>query len=171
MDAKSPEAQQKRQQFHDQMRAMQAAAGELKVAGLKVGAKGKPVSIDAKVMQVVDDKSMLVGLEDAHTNNGRYSTWVMLKVPTTGITDGAFWRGGQWKDFAGAEVFAVTGTTTYKTVDGGTKTVFVLFLLEATLASMLFNCLAAWPNRRFFRNPNPRAAILLIASAVESVRN
>jgi hypothetical protein len=100
--------------------------GELTVAGIKLGAVGTPDRIDAKVMQVIDANRMLVGIDDARTNNGRYETWVMVKCPTKGITDGQFWRGGQWAGITGSKVLEVTDTTTYKTVRGGSKTVFVL---------------------------------------------
>ena len=99
---------------------------ELTVIGLKDGASGVPERIDAKVMQVIDQGQMLVGIDDARTNNGLYATWIMVKCPTKGIVDGKFWRGGQWKEVTGSEVLIVSGTTTYKTVTGGTKTVFVL---------------------------------------------
>ncbi len=100
--------------------------GELSATGLKEGARGTPTWIDAKVMQVIDDGQMLVGIEDARTGDGRYSTWVMVKCPTKGITDGKFWRGGSWEKVTGSNVLNVTGTTTYKTAIGGTKTVFVV---------------------------------------------
>lgn len=106
--------------------ARKTSPGELTVAGMKLGAKGNPERIDAKVMQVIDGNQMLVGLEDARNGKSRYDTWVMVKCPTAGITDGKFWRGGQWKSVTGSADLEVTGTTTYKSADGGTKTVFVL---------------------------------------------
>jgi hypothetical protein len=66
------------------------AAGELLISGMKVGDRGRPTWIDAKVMQVVNDKSMLVGIEDARIGKGRYRTWIMVKCSTKGITDGKF---------------------------------------------------------------------------------
>jgi hypothetical protein len=103
-----------------------AAVGELTVTGLKKGAKGRPERIDAKVMQVIDEGQMLVGIEDARTGGGRFSTWIMLKCPTDEIVDGKHWRGGQWKAVTGSDVLEVLGTTTYKTAGGSTKTVFVV---------------------------------------------
>lgn len=95
--------------------------GELSATGLKEGARGTTTWIDAKVMQVIDDGQMLVGIEDARTGDGRYRTWVMVKCPTKGITDGKFWRGGSWEEVTGSKVLKVTGTTTYKTAIGGTE--------------------------------------------------
>ena len=122
----SPDQQKLLDQQKDDAAAAKPSDGELNVAGLKVGAKGAPFRIDAKVMQVIDESSMIVGIEDARNGNGKYTTWVMVKAPTAGITDGKFWRGGEWKDVTGIDVLAVTGTTVYKTAGGGTKTVFVL---------------------------------------------
>ncbi|MFO0824479.1 MAG: hypothetical protein U0792_15405 [Gemmataceae bacterium] len=96
--------------------------GELTADNLILNAKGRPTFLDAKVMRIIDNNSMLVGLENGRTNAGRYSTWVILKAPTTGIVDGKCWSGeGQWKEVMGSDVLKVTGTTTI-----GTKTVFVL---------------------------------------------
>jgi len=122
----TPEQQKLLDKQKDDAAAAKLNEGELSVAGLKVGAKGFPTHIDAKVMQVVDEKSMLVGIEDSRNGNGKYTTWVMVKAPTTGIVDGEFWRGAQWKEMTGIDVLVVTGTTTYKATGGGTKTVFVL---------------------------------------------
>lgn len=123
--AGSADARERIQKQQDAFADSKGEPGELTVAGLKVGAKGWPSRIDAKVQQVIDANSMLVGIEDARTNSGRYTTWIMVKCPTAGITDGKFWRGGQWKDLADTNVWEVTGTTTYKTLTG-TKTVFVV---------------------------------------------
>src|SRR5688572_24617785 len=76
------EASQKQKKEND---AAKPTSGPLSVYGLKVGAEGYPDFIDAKVMQVIDAKSMLVGLEDARTGTGEYDTWVMLKCNTAGI--------------------------------------------------------------------------------------
>jgi len=100
--------------------------GILQADGLGVGAYGRPEWIDAKVKQVIDGNQMLVGIEDARTGDSRYDTWIMLKCSTVGITDGKFWRGGQWKAVTGSELLVVTGTTTYPTAAGGTKTVFTI---------------------------------------------
>ena len=102
------------------------APGELAVE-LAVGAHGIPTNIDAKVIQVIDKESMLVGLEDSRTNKGNYSKWVLVKASTAGIVDGAMWRGWEdWKRVTGSQVLSVTGTAKCKTPDGGTRTVFVL---------------------------------------------
>lgn len=126
VEAGSAEAAQRLEEHRQRLAAQKAEPNELLVDGLKVGALGIPMRIDAKVMQVIDDAQMLVGIEDARTGNGNYKNWILIKCPTTGITDGKFWRGGQWKEVTGAEALAVTGTTTYNTAGGGTKTVFVV---------------------------------------------
>ena len=126
VEAGSAEAAQRLEEHRRRAAAQRAESGELLVTGLKVGARGIPRHIDAKVMQVIDENQMLVGIEDSRTGKGRYGIWVMLKCSTKGVTDGKFWRGGQWKDVAGSEGLSVTDTTTYTTAGGGTKTVFVV---------------------------------------------
>ena len=44
-----------------------------------------------KIVQVIDDDNMLVGIEngDDEKGDGRYSVVVMCKFPTKGLTDGA----------------------------------------------------------------------------------
>ena len=96
----------------------------LRVAHIQTGAFGKPRMIDAKVKQVIDENTMLVGIEDAQHGGDRYNNWVMVKCPTTGIVDGKFWR--DWDSLIGNNMLVVTGTTTYATAGGSTKTVFVL---------------------------------------------
>jgi len=99
--------------------------GELSPFRLRVGNVGVPVCIDAKVIQVINENRMLVGIEHCRLADGKYSTWIMLECSTKGITDGKHWRGRHWKLITGSPVLAVTGTTTYTTASGGTKTVFV----------------------------------------------
>ena len=130
----TPEQQRLLDKQRDDAAAAKPTDGELSVAGLKVGAKGFPTHIDAKVMQVIDKNSMLVGIEDDRNGDGKYRVWVLVKAPTTGIVDGEGWRGGQWGDTVGAGELSVTGTTTYKTVGGGTKTVFVLEVVKPVAA-------------------------------------
>ncbi len=103
-------------------------AGPLEVGNLRVGRQGRPVSIAAKVMQIVDDGQMLVGLEDRRGNRGggRYGTWVLIKCSTVGMADGHTWQGSQWTRVTGAVEMKVTGTLTYPTAGGATRTVFVL---------------------------------------------
>lgn len=89
---------------------------------------GKTVSmfnLDAKVMQVIDSSKMLVGLEDRRRGGNLWSTWIMLKTPTTGMVDGKIWYSDQWRQVTGAGSIIITGTTTYTTVLGATKTVYV----------------------------------------------
>lgn len=124
--AGSPDELQQIADYRTQLAAQQVALGELSVSGLQDGARGRPTWIDAKVMQVIDDNRMLVGIEDSRTGTSRYSIWVMVKAPTKGITDGKFWRGGEWRGITGSDILKVNGTTTYNTAAGGTKTVFVI---------------------------------------------
>jgi endonuclease YncB( thermonuclease family) len=102
-----------------------AAKAQVKADRLKEGDRGVP-DMDAKVMQVVDGDNMLVGVEDPRNGDGSYSTWVWVKCPTKGITDGKFYAAGQWKDFMGTKTVKVTGTKTYKTANGASRTVFVI---------------------------------------------
>lgn len=101
---------------------------KLTVAGLTVDNYGIPDFIDAKVVQVVDADKMIVGVEDAHTADGGYRKWIMVKLPTAGITDGQFWR--TWDKLIGKNGLLVSGTTTYKTAGGSSKTVPVVELLD-----------------------------------------
>lgn len=113
------------QKQRDEFAAKKAVKGELNAANLKVGARGGPFFIDARVLQVVDEGSMIVEIRDSRTAGARET--VMVKCPTDGVVDGKTWRGlNQWKEIVGSPVIEVTGTTTYRTVAGSTKTVFVL---------------------------------------------
>lgn len=99
--------------------------GWLKVGDFAVGAFGNPNLIAGKAVQIIDAKTMLVGVEHISTGGGRYSTWAMLKgCPTAGLVDGKTWT--DWIPLLGKRLVVVSGTTMYKTVSGGTKTVFVL---------------------------------------------
>jgi hypothetical protein len=79
----------------------------------------------AKIVQIIDDNSMLVGIDNGQEKSGdpRYTVLVMCKVPTKGMTDG---QAGYLTKFLGTKDVTVTGTTKYKTEGGGTRTVFVL---------------------------------------------
>ena len=134
------------------MNAQRQVSGQLSVSGLTVGAKGVPTFVDAKVMQVIDENKMLIGIEDSRVGRGRYTTWVMLKCPTKGITDGQFWRGGGWKDITGAIALSVTSTTTYTTAIGATKTVFVIEPMSKEEADKLFAEEALYRNWRIGKN-------------------
>jgi hypothetical protein len=103
--------------------------GWLWVDDFAVGAFGNPDLINAKVIQIIDDMSMLVGVEHSSKAGGLYSTWVMLKgCPTAGLVDGKTWK--DWTPLLGKHLLAVTGTTRFQTVSGGTKTVFVVETLH-----------------------------------------
>ncbi len=122
----SAEAQQRIADQREQFATHRVAAEELSVLNIAIGAKGRPAWIDAKVLQIVNDEKMIVGLEDSRTGNGRYNTVVILKCKTSGIVDGKFWRGGEWKSITGSEMFKVTETESYLNVLGAKRTVFVL---------------------------------------------
>jgi hypothetical protein len=80
--------------------------------GFEVGQKGKLLTnFNWTVMQVIDEDNMLVGLPAGQR------LWVK-GFKTEGLTDG--------KPFRISNIVKVTGTTTYKTAIGGTKTVFVI---------------------------------------------
>ncbi len=121
----SAEAAAKLQEYRDRMQANPLPPrGTLVLSTLAVGQQGRVERISAKVLQVLDDRAMLVGLEDAVGNRGRYDTIVMVHCPTAGITDGKFFGTG-WRDMTGSATAKVTGTTAYNTALGS-KTVFVL---------------------------------------------
>jgi hypothetical protein len=102
-----------------------AAKAQVKADRLKEGDHGVP-DISVKVLQVIDADNMLVEFRDPRTNDAGAVVW--LKAPTKGIADGKFWDAGQWKEVTGKETIAVTGTKTYKTASGASKTVFVVEL-------------------------------------------
>lgn len=134
------------------MNAQRQVSGQLSVSGLKVGAKGVPTFVDAKVMQVIDENNMLIGIEDSRVGRGRYTKWVMLKCPTKGITDGQFWRGGGWKEVTGSSALSVTRTTTYVTAIGATKTVLVLEPMSKKEADKLIAEEALYRNWKIGKN-------------------
>jgi hypothetical protein len=92
-----------------------------------VNSYGIPNFIDAKVMQVVDKDKLIVSVEDAKLADG-YRKWIILKVPTKGISVGDTWQ--TWDKLLGKNPLVVTGTTKYQTTDGGTKTVPGVELLD-----------------------------------------
>jgi hypothetical protein len=91
---------------------------ELSVYGLKVGACGRPEHIDAKVLQVLDENSMLVAVGDSRGTDipggveGRPYT-IMLKCPTAGIVDGKYLGTGMDEVIVKGTQLKVTGTTKY----------------------------------------------------------
>jgi hypothetical protein len=98
----------------------------LTMAGLKEGAFGDPRDIDAKVFQVLDGNRMLVSVGDRRS--GERNTLVMVKTATRGITDGKYI--GPLHELLQPLQFAyVSGTTTYTTAVGASRTVFVIEFL------------------------------------------
>jgi hypothetical protein len=122
--AGSAEAQQRIQEYKNSL-PPRPVKGELAADALSEGANGGMDLIDGKVIQVIDENSMLVGLEDKRiANKVRYKNLVLVKCPTKGIVDDKLIN--DWEKVVGSRWMAVTGTTRLKTVDGGTRTVFVL---------------------------------------------
>ena len=103
-----------------------SAQGKILADRLELGQKGDISSLDAKVVQVIDEYQMLVGLEANATGRGRYNIIVWMKCSTKGLTDGKFWNKNEWERRTGSRYWEVTDTKTYKLASGGTKTVFVL---------------------------------------------
>lgn len=99
------------------------------VTELKVGEPyhlENPGRTYAKVIQVLDDGNMLVGIDNGPALPGgepRYSVVVWVKAPTKGITDG---KKCDLSDLIGYDRIKVTGTKKYKLASGGTRTVFVV---------------------------------------------
>jgi hypothetical protein len=80
----------------------------------------------AKIIQIIDDDNMLVGIDNGAGSPGgnpRYSVIVWCKFSTKGLTDD---KTGFLAGILGADKVTVTGTTRYKTASGGTRTIFVL---------------------------------------------
>lgn len=93
----------------------------LQPANFQVGAVGRPYYVVGKVLQVFDNKRMLVGIADARTNDGRYTTWILLTCPTGSLIDGRLLHGA-WRDVLGPKGYlAVTGTV--KVRAGGSERV------------------------------------------------
>jgi hypothetical protein len=99
----------------------------LLVTKIKVGqdyaTDGGGANTWGKIVQVIDDNNMLIGIDNGGNPRDRYSVIVLCKFPTKGLTDG---QTGFLAKFLGTSHVTVSGTTRYKTVDGGTRTVFVL---------------------------------------------
>lgn len=49
--------------------------------------------MSAKIFQIIDEHSMLVGVEDPRNDKGTYSTLVMVKCSTKGLVDDKFYPG------------------------------------------------------------------------------
>ncbi len=111
-----------------------ARAGEglppLKVTAIRAGQSyitdGDGTNTWGKILQVIDDSNMLVGIDNGGTNPGgrpRYSVTVWCKFRTKGLTDG---KTDFLANILGTMKVTASGTTKYKTAAGGTRTIFVL---------------------------------------------
>lgn len=98
----------------DEIKALKYILPEITVDSLKVGSIGVPVlqsgaPADFEIQSVVDK-------DNAVAKVGDLTLW--LEMPTVGMVDG--------KRFAYRGLMETTGTRSYKTVGGTTKTVFTL---------------------------------------------
>jgi hypothetical protein len=110
----------------------------LRVTKIAVGVSyetdGDGVNTWGKVLQVIDDDNMIVGIDNGSINPGgdpRYSVVVWCKFPTKGVTDG---KTGFLGNILGTSRVTASTTTRYKTVGGGTRTVFLLEPYETSAA-------------------------------------
>ena len=126
VEADSVEARQQMQDQRERLNILKSNYGTFSVGQLKVGHWGVPANLDAKVIQVIDDNQMIVGIEDDRTGSGAYKTWVIIKCATKDIVDGKFWRSEDWEEIVGTKAMKVTGTKQYATAIGGTNTVYVV---------------------------------------------
>lgn len=102
----------------------------LPVTHIKVGRSyqldGGGLNTWGRIIQIIDDNNMLVGIDNGATNPGgrpRYSVTVWCKFSTEGLTDG---KDGFLANILSVEQVTATKTIRYKTALGGTRTVFVL---------------------------------------------
>jgi hypothetical protein len=122
----------------------------VQVADIQVGVYGRApggLTEYLKLLQVVDADHMIVGLDATVMNRPKNEavayrrfdelcTRFMLVSSTAGLTETG--KACQWKDLIGDAGLVCTGTTTYKTAAGGSKTVFTLELLtRETLQKVL----------------------------------
>jgi hypothetical protein len=114
--------------------AQEKALPQLSVTKIKVGESyktdgGLPNGAESnntwgKILQVIDDDSMLVGIDNGRQgNNPRYFVTVWCKFSTKGLTDG---KTDFLAKILGTSQVTASGTTRYKTGAGDTRTVFVL---------------------------------------------
>ena len=120
------ESIRKIREYKNRMALPEDKAPSLEVKTLRVGVAGKLDKLNGKVMQIVNPKRMLVGIEDAATSKGDYEYWIAVNCSTVGIAEGKKFDSSDWSDVVGGDSAAVIGTVTYKTVSNGNKTVLVL---------------------------------------------
>jgi predicted Zn finger-like uncharacterized protein len=126
-----------------------ATSKSLGIGQLKVGDSGVP-TFDAKVVQVIDKGHALIKLSQLVVSgtvmrvggrlidtrsDGTLTKLVILRHPTAGWVDGKEWSWNEWKGSVGIKALRVSDTKTYRTVDGGSKTVFVLEPFKEPAAS------------------------------------
>jgi colicin import membrane protein len=103
--------------------------GHLGLADLTVGAYGDPSEVNARVIKVIDEGKVLVGLEDRLGGDGSFQTWAMVRCSTKGLVDGKI-LGSLHQLLMPLQFAYVSGTTTYSTAPGSSRTVLVIDLLD-----------------------------------------
>jgi hypothetical protein len=101
----------------------------LGMGDLKVGAFGDPREIKARVREVIDEKSVVLGVEDRRNGPGRYDTLVWVNCQTKGLTNGKA-IGSLHDLFVPLQFAHVSGTKAYSTAPGSTVTVLVIDMLS-----------------------------------------
>ena len=107
-----------------QVDASRRLPGPLRVEVLRVGAEGTPTFI-GRVVEIIDQNHMLVGVEEARLNLGKFNTMVIVKSRTKGMEVGESIQGPQgWKKVTNSDYLKVTGTAPYK--GSGAKRAFIV---------------------------------------------
>jgi hypothetical protein len=96
---------------------------------LKVGAFGDPREIKARVREVIDEKSVVLGVEDRRSGPGRYDTLVWVNCQTKGLTNGKL-VGSLHDLFVPLQFAYVSRTKAYSTAPGSTERVLVIDMLS-----------------------------------------
>ncbi len=116
---------QKIREYKNRMDIPDKSPPSLDIKTMKVGQLGKTDKLNGKVMQIVNEKRCLVGIEPTTSGDGTYEVWVAVNCPTNGLKEGQKFAAKEWDSVVGGAVIQVIGTTTYNTVVGGMKTVFI----------------------------------------------
>lgn len=102
--------------------------GYLGASTMKVGHTGYSHRIDAKVLQIVDDKTVILRVRGSHSTTFKNLVAVtkLDKSRVAKLRDNLFFRGKQWKEKLGADRFVVAGVYRYKNVLGAKRVILRL---------------------------------------------
>jgi hypothetical protein len=123
----SAEARARVEKQLDDLRQWEEELKRAAVLDFEVGCRPRVSEMDAKVLQVIDDKRMLVGLRHSESPKREgYKVKVIVYCPSARIADGKEYLRGSLKDATGYPDFKVTTTESYVDVSGARRTVFVM---------------------------------------------